>query len=262
MRLNIEKLMIGFVMILAVCLYAPTLLEDYKANSTTNEKVTEVLAEAPAPAMTTESMVLAAVTTQERIGEAVQAAKVTESIGNDMTKAVTTDVAKLTPKFQTNMNVTNMIEETSVADRSMLQTMVEARTNPVYSEFIAHVKSLPVEIKPSLMASDERDKVLAVRDNYDEFLKTVNYGPSGKETYYNLNMNGGVATMQGMGIPGQYWVREDGVKMYGDYVMVAADLNTHPRGSLVESSLGTAIVVDTGGFAASNPNQLDIATAW
>lgn len=300
MRLNIDKLMIGFVMILAVCLYAPTLLEDYKANSTTNEKVTEVLAEAPAPAMTTESMVLAAVTTQERIGEAVQAAKVTESIGNDMTKAVTTDVAKLTPKFQANMNVTNMIEETSVADRSMLQTMVEAQTNPVYSEFIAHVKSLPVEIKPSLMASDERDKVLAVRDNYDEFLTTVetyyaekavlktaqnaqtyvttytnqtgdgkltaskgvNYGPSGKETYYNLNMNGVVATMQGMGIPGQYWVREDGVKMYGDYVMVAADLNTHPRGSLVESSLGTAIVVDTGGFATSNPNQLDIATAW
>ena len=104
MRLNIDKLMIGFVMILAVCLYAPTLLEDYKANSTTNEKVTEVLVEAPAPAMTTESMVLAAVTTQERIGEAVQAAKVTESIGNDMTKAVTTDVAKLTPKFQAKKN--------------------------------------------------------------------------------------------------------------------------------------------------------------
>lgn len=100
MRLNIDKLMIGFVMILAVCLYAPTLLEDYKANSTTNEKVTEVLAEAPAPAMTTESMVLAAVTTQERIGEAVQAAKVTESIGNDMTKAVTTDVANSHRSFR------------------------------------------------------------------------------------------------------------------------------------------------------------------
>ena len=49
MRLNIDKLMIGFVMILAVCLYAPTLLEDYKANNTTNEKVTEVLAEALLP---------------------------------------------------------------------------------------------------------------------------------------------------------------------------------------------------------------------
>lgn len=297
MRLNIEKLMIGFVMILAVCLYTPTLLEDYKANSTTNEKVTEVLAEAPAPAMTTESMVLAAVTTQESIGEAVQAVEVTDVIGKDMAKTVTTDVTKLTPKFQTKMDMTNMIEETSVADKSVLRTMVEAQTNPVYSEFIAHVKTLPVEIKPSLMASDERDKVLTVRDNYDEFLNTVetyyaergskkstqtyvstytnitgdgtltaskgvNYGPSGKETYYNLNMSGVVDIMQSMGYNAQYWVREDGVKMYGDYVMVAADLNTHPRGSLVESSLGTAIVVDTGGFAASNPNQLDIATAW
>ena len=297
MRLNIDKLMIGFVMILAVCLYTPTLLEDYKANSTTNEKVTEVLAEAPAPAMTTESMVLAAVTTQERIGEAVQAVEVTDVIGKDMAKTVTTDVTKLTPKFQTKMDMTNMIEETSVADKSVLRTMVEAQTNPVYSEFIAHVKTLPVEIKPSLMASDERDKVLTVRDNYDEFLNTVetyyaergskkstqtyvatytnitgdgtltaskgvNYGPSGKETYYNLNMSGVVDIMQSMGYNAQYWVREDGVKMYGDYVMVAADLNTHPRGSLVESSLGTAIVVDTGGFAASNPNQLDIATAW
>ena len=297
MRLNIDKLMIGFVMVLAVCLYTPTLLEDYKANSTTNEKVTEVLAEAPAPAMTTESMVLAAVTTQESIGEAVQAVEVTDVIGKDMAKTVTTDVTKLTPKFQTKMDMTNMIEETSVADKSVLRTMVEAQTNPVYSEFIAHVKTLPVEIKPSLMASDERDKVLAVRDNYDEFLNTVetyyaerdskkstqtyvatytnitgdgtltaskgvNYGPSGKETYYNLNMSGVVDIMQSMGYNAQYWVREDGVKMYGDYVMVAADLNTHPRGSLVESSLGTAIVVDTGGFAASNPNQLDIATAW
>lgn len=284
-------------MILAVCLYTPTLLEDYKANSTTNEKVTEVLAEAPAPAMTTESMVLAAVTTQESIGEAVQAVEVTDVIGKDMAKTVTTDVTKLTPKFQTKMDMTNMIEETSVADKSVLRTMVEAQTNPVYSEFIAHVKTLPVEIKPSLMASDERDKVLTVRDNYDEFLNTVetyyaerdskkstqtyvatytnitgdgtltaskgvNYGPSGKETYYNLNMSGVVDIMQSMGYNAQYWVREDGVKMYGDYVMVAADLNTHPRGSLVESSLGTAIVVDTGGFAASNPNQLDIATAW
>lgn len=297
MRLNIDKLMIGFVMILAVCLYTPTLLEDYKANSTTNEKVTEVLAEAPAPAMTTESMVLAAVTTQESIGKAVQAVEVTDVIGKDMAKTVTTDVTKLTPKFQTKMDMTNMIEETSVADKSVLRTMVEAQTNPVYSEFIAHVKTLPVEIKPSLMASDERDKVLTVRDNYDEFLNTVetyyaergskkstqtyvatytnitgdgtltaskgvNYGPSGKETYYNLNMSGVVDIMQSMGYNAQYWVREDGVKMYGDYVMVAADLNTHPRGSLVESSLGTAIVVDTGGFAASNPNQLDIATAW
>ncbi|WP_304727217.1 hypothetical protein [Dubosiella newyorkensis] len=87
-------------------------------------------------------------------------------------------------------------------------------------------------------------------------------GPSGKETYYNLPMEGVVSIMRGMGNNDPYWVREDGVKMLGDYVMVAAHLGLHPRGSIVDSSLGKAIVCDTEGFAHSNPNQLDIATAW
>lgn len=90
----------------------------------------------------------------------------------------------------------------------------------------------------------------------------VNYGPSGKETYYNLDMSGVISIMRGMGNTDQYWVREDGCKMLGNYIMVAANLNVHPRGSLVETSLGTGIVCDTGGFAYGNPNQLDIATAW
>lgn len=90
----------------------------------------------------------------------------------------------------------------------------------------------------------------------------VNYGPSGKETYYNLDMSGVVSIMRGMGNTDAYWVRSDGVKMLGDYVMVAANLSVHPRGSLVETSLGTGIVCDTGGFAAVNANQLDIATSW
>ena len=87
-------------------------------------------------------------------------------------------------------------------------------------------------------------------------------GPSGKETYYNLDMSGVIQIMRGMGNNDEYWVREDGCKMLGDYIMCAANLSVHPRGSLVESSLGTCIVCDTGGFAASNPNQLDIAVNW
>ena len=90
----------------------------------------------------------------------------------------------------------------------------------------------------------------------------VNQGPTGKETYYNLNMSYVVRTMRDMGNEDPYWVRDDGVKMLGDYVMVAANFDSHPRGSLVESSLGTAIVVDTGSFAARNPEQLDIAVSW
>lgn len=87
-------------------------------------------------------------------------------------------------------------------------------------------------------------------------------GPSGKETYYNLNMSGVIRIMQNLGYDYTYWVRDDGCKMYGDYIMCAANLNVHPRGSLVETSLGTAIVCDTGGFAYYNTTQLDIATTW
>lgn len=87
-------------------------------------------------------------------------------------------------------------------------------------------------------------------------------GPSGKETYYNLPMDGVLSIMRGTGNNDPYWVRGDGVKMLGDYVMVAADLNTNPRGSLVSTSLGMGIVCDTGNFAATNPTQLDIAVSW
>lgn len=88
-------------------------------------------------------------------------------------------------------------------------------------------------------------------------------GPSGKETYYNLDMSGVVSIMSAFGYSSSdYWVRSDGVKMLGDYVMVAANLTLRPRGSLVATSLGTGIVADTGGFAAYNPTQLDVAVAW
>lgn len=87
-------------------------------------------------------------------------------------------------------------------------------------------------------------------------------GPSGKETYYNLPMEGVIEIMRSIGNTDRYWVREDGVKMLGDYVMVAAHLPTRPRGSLVPTSLGMGIVCDTGTFALSNHTQLDIAVNW
>ena len=87
-------------------------------------------------------------------------------------------------------------------------------------------------------------------------------GPSGKETYYNLNMSGCISIMNRRGFNEPYWVRSDGVKMYGYYVMCAAGLSIRPKGSIVESSNGLAIVVDTGGFASRNPRQLDIAVTW
>ena len=87
-------------------------------------------------------------------------------------------------------------------------------------------------------------------------------GPNGKETYYNLPMGGVIDIMRGIGYNGEYWVRSDGVKMLGDYIMVACDLSIRPRGSLIETSLGMAIVCDTGSFIHTNPYQIDIAVAW
>ena len=101
-------------------------------------------------------------------------------------------------------------------------------------------------------------------------------GPSGKETYYNLNMSKIVSASQPGGwiyneaakygnegnLSSNTWIREDGVKMMGNYIMVAANLSVHPRGSIVMTTLGPGVVVDTGSFASSNPNQIDIATTW
>ncbi len=93
-------------------------------------------------------------------------------------------------------------------------------------------------------------------------VKGIVKGPNGKETYYNLNMSKIVAVLHKAGYEGDYWVRKDGVKMFGDYIMVAANYSRYHYGTIVETSLGTGIVCDTGDFAKSSRVSLDIATAW
>ncbi len=83
-----------------------------------------------------------------------------------------------------------------------------------------------------------------------------------KETYYDLDMH---RVMTNCGGGGYYTVREDGVKVDKDgLVIIAANLNTYPRCSVVETSLGAAKVYDTGGFAttAEGAEWFDIATDW
>ena len=87
-------------------------------------------------------------------------------------------------------------------------------------------------------------------------------GPSGKETYYNLKMDRVVQIMHNMGFEGEYWIRADGAKMLGPYIMVAAHLGIRPKGTLVETSMGLGVVCDTGTFAIYNPTQIDIAVNW
>lgn len=83
-----------------------------------------------------------------------------------------------------------------------------------------------------------------------------------RETYYNLDMSRVVSNAQNAGIEGQYWVRDDGVKMFGDKVIVAANQELYPYGTTVDTSLGEGIVLDTGTFVNTYPEGYDIATDW
>ncbi|MBQ8985352.1 G5 domain-containing protein [Candidatus Saccharibacteria bacterium] len=85
-----------------------------------------------------------------------------------------------------------------------------------------------------------------------------------KETYYDLPMSVVMQNAARMcGVAPTYTVREDGAKIDADgFVLVAANLTKYPRCSTVETSLGPGKVYDTGGFAAVNSEQFDLATDW
>lgn len=99
-------------------------------------------------------------------------------------------------------------------------------------------------------------------------------GNDGYETWYDLNLSRVVEIMDklmeekgkedGCVYDYEYWVREDGCKMYGPYIMVAGDIkNTRKRGDIIETSLGTAMVCDHCEQSEKcNPYQIDIATDW
>lgn len=89
---------------------------------------------------------------------------------------------------------------------------------------------------------------------------TDSKGISHRETYYDLDMG---RVMQSCGQGGYYTVRPDGAKVDRDgYIIIAANYGRYPKCSLVETSLGTGKVYDTGGFAARYPDGFDLATDW
>lgn len=142
-------------------------------------------------------------------------------------------------------------EETTSSDEDAAE-----ETEAAAAEESADVAEETVDLNVSTKNSSWTGQVL------NSYVGAV-YGPSGgKEVYYNMNMSQVVANLKSAGYEGDYWVRDDGVKMFGSYVMVAACYSVHPYGSFVETTLGTAIVCDTGTFAYSYPQMLDVAVTW
>ena len=119
----------------------------------------------------------------------------------------------------------------------------------------------PVERIVAVGASAIERKPLTARMGRNRYTVTAADGRviERQETYYDLPMKGVMGFCGG----GSYHVREDGAKVDQDgYVLVAANLSRYPRCSVVETSLGQGKVYDTGTFAASNPEQFDLATDW
>jgi hypothetical protein len=79
------------------------------------------------------------------------------------------------------------------------------------------------------------------------------------ETWYDLPMSKVVANAQEAGIPCEYWIRDDGVKMFGEWVIVASHPSA-PKYSFVDTSLGLGIILDR--HEMPDKNLYDIATDW
>lgn len=90
-------------------------------------------------------------------------------------------------------------------------------------------------------------------------LGRITYG-NHTETWYNLRMNRIVSIADAhFGLNDVYEVREDGVKTYNGFVICAGGSKV-PYGTLVETSLGTGIVLDR--HTVNDETLIDIATAW
>lgn len=153
---------------------------------------------------------------------------------------------------------------------------VEIAEEPIDESVVESVDETPTEETPSetpVNASQDPEEV-TVEEILTEDIETpysvlnkrmgVNYFNGQKETYYNLRMTGVIRLLDDMGIPhGEYWIRDDGAKMLGEYIMLATDTNRIPKGTVWETSLGTGMIVDHCSGSESYPGVwIDVAVNW
>lgn len=173
-----------------------------------------------------------------------------------------------------NYQVEEIIDSTMINNAS--KSNIEVKNNIRGTKFTkgkirsinyVNYKKLNEKIKNEENLNESKE--IEQENNYDGPILTAKLGtidgPNGKETFYDLNMKKVIQIMRDEGFSEEeypFHIREDGAKMLGDYIMVAANLDIYPRGTIVETSLGKGIVCDTGDFAKTNKKQLDIATNW
>lgn len=144
-------------------------------------------------------------------------------------------------------------EETKKVEEPKVEEVIEGKV--VEEEVVAEPVADTVQTAPA-QTQNYASQNTYTQSNGSGLTKQggVNWHNGNKETYYNLDMSGVISNAQAMGIQGDYWVREDGVKMYGDKVIVAAQMD---KGTVIDTSLGTGIVLDY-----CPAGTIDIAVTW
>lgn len=91
-------------------------------------------------------------------------------------------------------------------------------------------------------------------------VKGINNFMGHEESWYDLDMKNIIEKADQIYGENPYWIREDGVKMYGPYVICASRKERY--GDVVDTSLGRGLILDTGDFVKDHPDRIDIATNW
>lgn len=180
---------------------------------------------------------------------------------NESLMAVNNSQAQEIASLQNEVAALQQVNEeqsTVIADQQATLDIYDQQFIDMHNEVDAYTKVLEEEA-PKFQLPTTWDGPVSTPQNGGVM------GPSGQETYYNLYMGNCIAKMRSLGYSEEeypYWIRDDGAKMLGHYVMVAANWQIRPLGTILETSIGWGIVVDTGDFVEYSPRGIDLAVDW
>ena len=209
----------------------------------------------------------------EESAKAEEAAKAQEASKAEEFKKEESSQAE-TSKVETSAKV----EESSKAEaeKKAAEEAAKAEAEKKAAEEAAKAEAEKKAAEEAAKAEAEKaaEEATAVDDTPLNSVMGVNSYNGHTETYYNMYMGELIDAMNRGGWAyndcinkdiidnildtSGYWIRSDGCKMFGDYIILAASASEYARGSIVLTSLGWGMVIDRG----VGPGVIDIAVNW
>lgn len=177
-------------------------------------------------------------------------------------------VAGVSAAVVPDVNVEIEFMEVTPVEEAVVEAVDETVVEVVGETIVEEVEEVPEETaeNPEEPILEVVPEEIEVEPDYSVLNKRdgVNYFCGNKETFYNLRMTGVIRLLDEIGIEhGDYWVRDDGCKMLGSYIMLATDTRRWPKGTILETSLGTGMVVDhCSGSEGYGGLWVDVAVTW